>query len=189
MLLWIGCSQEVDHGVRATAGTGEADSKIWDDDVGDPVIKRVAARGRLHACGDGKYGRVLEAGIQHFGRAVSVAGGECATPEGGARAKDRCSGCGVDCGTAAAWFTEGQFRSPRVRATDARVDPISDVIGEGAGTDLTTTAEVAGIGQYQVGIRRQRHSGCIGVCDFTGASEGGNRSGDSGLVGEGPAST
>ena len=48
-----------------------------DDDTGIIGACRVAGECKMHGRGDGSDGRVLEAGLAHFGRALCAHSGEC----------------------------------------------------------------------------------------------------------------
>src|SRR5215831_6508020 len=66
--------------------------------------------GGSHACRDGEHWRLLEGALQPAGGAVR--GPACQRPahQNCARPQDRREGCGVDCGSAATWTAEGEFR-------------------------------------------------------------------------------
>src|SRR6266853_7000319 len=89
----------------------KADTHVWHDDARVADLARMVALGRLHSCGDGEHGSVLEADLRHPGRSLPDRGGQRTTRQEGSRAQDRRERCGMDRGFTLPRAAAFQFRA------------------------------------------------------------------------------
>src|ERR1700730_17871974 len=99
--LWIGCAPGHGRGLfihRSQRWKGaETGADLRHHNTRTVQHARMVAVPRLHPCGHGKHGRLLEAGLRHLGGRVSDRGGQCATRQESSGAQERRERCGMDC--------------------------------------------------------------------------------------------
>src|SRR2546425_13340447 len=101
-------------------------------------------RSRRHPGGHGIHRSLLEADFQYLGKSLLGAAGECAPYQTGTGAQERHSGLPVDRTTLAARAAERQLHSTTVPACLARLDAISNAVGERKGAHGESDSQSVG---------------------------------------------
>src|SRR5712692_2755160 len=148
--LLVGCFEK-----RESPETG---AHVWHDHARAAGLARMVALGRLHPCGHGEHGSVLEADLRHPGRSLRDRGGQRTARQGGSRAQDRRERWGMDRGFTLPRAAALQFRATSAYPGTPRIDALPLQAGGKPVSGAQPPVEATGDRQHQVG---QRGHGCF----------------------------
>src|SRR6266852_685245 len=132
--------------------SAEADTNLRHHDTRAAQPARMVALPRLHPCGYGEHGSLLETRLRHLGGRVGDRGGQRATRQEGSWAQDRRKRCGMGCRLTLPRAAPLQVCSAESGPRTTRFNPLSSQAGGGAQSPVETFGER----QYQVGQRGHR---------------------------------